>query len=663
MPRHYYNDVMPATLFELLRDRSLPALLRAIRADPKKALHIDDHGFTLVHRAVWLHAPEAVEALLKEPAIDAQAKSFLVNTPAVNKTNAVHALLLNELFEPLWPVLVPYVDWALGDYIMPLLQIHGWDLSHCKRQVSAVATACPEQMRMGFVRGTCPLDRMLTQRYILQNPKVTDDDVLYVMELDPLQLCVVNGDNRTVVSVVVELAPLLIIEAAIGNSCVRHATTDTSDLMAIACFHREEKVIRALLKAGYPADGKKMLHSYPVSFAIQRNMSAQLVGELVRATPDLNNQDIFGDTIAHVLARVKRPEKFYQCFAGREVDVMIKNKAGRTCLDDLVDHLKRTDPKHVTPRMNEFIAILTSGKRKRINRASDFLIKVEETTFTTYRNTFTDAMMYLRYLVDKLPGVGLPVPPKRRPKIRPEDYSNAVIAEAIDHPRLFYSTIVFDEVTKQVIAAPDMAAAIRRSLKAHKYVVVFLYEQFETNAHANIHVIDRERRLIFHFEPYGIVLGANESGAVYTELERWYKERFPNFTYVSPLDYLKVSGLQHLSLEDVDETRIINDPSGYCLAWSMLAVELYVRNVKKLDRPPKQPADLIRTFYEAMVGSMIRYDKSVAQYIRNYANHLFLKSIQYMQKTHVFHDFKKARPQSLGEVFDVIERALEVADR
>lgn len=100
-----------------------------------------------------------------------------------------------------------------------------------------------------------------------------------------------------------------------------------------------------------------------------------------------------------------------------------------------------------------------------------------------------------------------------------------------------------------------------------------------TNSHANIVLIDKEKKDVRRFEPYGV---SDIMDCYY--LDEMIKKEIINIDHISkykyykPSDYLYDAGFQNISNHDLYKNRNIGDPEGYCLAWCFWYIELKLSN-------------------------------------------------------------------------------------
>ena len=116
---------------------------------------------------------------------------------------------------------------------------------------------------------------------------------------------------------------------------------------------------------------------------------------------------------------------------------------------------------------------------------------------------------------------------------------------------------------------------IEKSKKRFVYVKLTLIITIPNGGfirHANIILIDKNNKIIERFEPYG-----NLSNTFNKELNNTIEKEISDklgytFVYCNPY-----AGFQTLSDESNEFNRTINDPTGYCLAWCMLYLELKLK--------------------------------------------------------------------------------------
>ena len=92
----------------------------------------------------------------------------------------------------------------------------------------------------------------------------------------------------------------------------------------------------------------------------------------------------------------------------------------------------------------------------------------------------------------------------------------------------------------------------------------------------------------------------------------YFKEIFPTFLYYAPTNYMKPLSFQHLSNETSGLNRKIGDVGGFCLAWTLWFLELYLNN---------RYANL-KHLVSNSIKKIIDTKSLFSEYIRSYANKL-----------------------------------------
>lgn len=183
------------------------------------------------------------------------------------------------------------------------------------------------------------------------------------------------------------------------------------------------------------------------------------------------------------------------------------------------------------------------------------------------------------------------------------------------------------------------------------------------SSHANIIIYDKKNNSMERFDPYGNIpyLDIDKLDNI---LENKFKYIFskysdkPKFNYYAPKDYMNIA-YQTISNDSNINVRKINDPSGYCLAWTMWYLELRVNN------PDIHPKALVeKSIKEINSSSDSRPDMKFIDFIRNYANYLdkeknkFLSSINITKKNHYNKIFSVTDEnkiiRQLGNIFNKI---------
>jgi hypothetical protein len=142
--------------------------------------------------------------------------------------------------------------------------------------------------------------------------------------------------------------------------------------------------------------------------------------------------------------------------------------------------------------------------------------------------------------------------------------------------------------------------------------------------HANTLIIDPKKKRIIHFEPYG------DPNKIYTEftthMTKFFKKLLPSYKYHSSHSYANNKIFQAISNETDPLNTKHGDIGGFCMAWSLWFVELYIKNSN---------IDDLSVLVDSATKHILNSKYSFISYIRHYANDLrkfhikYLNSIKY----------------------------------
>lgn len=137
--------------------------------------------------------------------------------------------------------------------------------------------------------------------------------------------------------------------------------------------------------------------------------------------------------------------------------------------------------------------------------------------------------------------------------------------------------------------------------------VTIVEQEFD---HANCLIIDHNLKRVIHFEPYGVIDGKRFRDFD-THIEKLFKPL--KYKYYAPKDYLSQVSFQSLSNEYNKMLEHLGDIGGFCLAWTLWFVELYIKN---------QDTDNLKVLVDKAICKIIYTKYSFLQYIRSYAHKL-----------------------------------------
>ena len=156
-----------------------------------------------------------------------------------------------------------------------------------------------------------------------------------------------------------------------------------------------------------------------------------------------------------------------------------------------------------------------------------------------------------------------------------------------------------------------------------RYVIVKI-DVIKDSLHANILIIDNKKKYIIRFEPYGGIKTENDLDMI---LSNYFLKNnyFKKYKYISPNDFLPINGFQSISKDTDSYNQVKGDIDGYCAAWCIWFVELYIMN-KKND---------LKKMIEKSIKKLINKNITLIEHIRNYGNYLF-KMEEYFLIQHGF---------------------------
>lgn len=133
----------------------------------------------------------------------------------------------------------------------------------------------------------------------------------------------------------------------------------------------------------------------------------------------------------------------------------------------------------------------------------------------------------------------------------------------------------------------------------------------KTSGHANILVIDKEKKIVERYDPQGQYRKTYLYDKLDSVLEEKLQEILPfDFTYITNMDSC-VRGLQYLQVKQKDTPGYVTTPHGMCNAWSLFYLDL---RVTYPNLTPMELQGLARLKLEE--GDMARFIKNYAAYLQ-----------------------------------------------
>lgn len=449
--------------------------------------------------------------------------------------------------------------------------------------------------------------------------------------------------------------------------------TWTSPLIAAIGLNLTDMVTRLL---GYKSidlntfDANKWLPAHHI-FVPKCKLPVNSKLTILTKTSNLNVQNINGNTPIHMMFLNDSWVNYKQIIKTKPIDIYIKNKIGETPLEYFIksnsdpsdlDELMGLITKSVlanTTKMSsngKTLPKLSNSSQTKLYKAtlkclksqtsrcvgeiktkisklkvsrfapksldqsdpSIKLIKGEQIDYNLFISRDVDSYIYLLYFLEKysigvLPKIDLDI------KITNESIGriiNFYTGVTTKYPNLSGLSIFWHDKDNYAIPS-NLVKLINNSSSPIIFLfVTIINEQID---HANCLIINKTKKQIIHFEPYG-----RTEKISLKELDAKCKKILKplGYKYWAPSDYLVTNSFQMLSNETNPLETKTGDIGGFCLAWTLWFFELYLRNTKS------EPAELV----EKSINKIINLKYSVMEYIRFYANKLRKYHIRYLKK-------------------------------
>jgi ankyrin repeat protein len=136
---------------------------------------------------------------------------------------------------------------------------------------------------------------------------------------------------------------------------------------------------------------------------------------------------------------------------------------------------------------------------------------------------------------------------------------------------------------QKLFVPSNIKSIIANFLKDDKkrYLVLPIGIELTNGAHANVLLYDKTTNEMERFEPYGKDFPPNFnyiSKNLDFNLSNLFKNYFQDLKYYTPSDFEIKIGLQLLDSYEYNKEKHINDPGGFCAAWSLWYVEMRITN-------------------------------------------------------------------------------------
>jgi hypothetical protein len=207
-------------------------------------------------------------------------------------------------------------------------------------------------------------------------------------------------------------------------------------------------------------------------------------------------------------------------------------------------------------------------------------------------------------------------------------YLKTIVSNTIKYKMLYPLNIYWIDELNFVIPY-NFTSTIIDTINTGKKIIIIRVNIIDKILHANLLLIDTINKRIIRFEPQGGV--SKEKMSIFDKkIENTLKTDsfFVHYTYFEPKDYEPISGFQSLSQETNTDITRKGDINGFCVAWCLWFVELYIQNIiNNLDTETK-----FKGFFPKVIKKLINSNYLIPEYIRNYANYMHNKLVILLTK-------------------------------
>lgn len=267
-------------------------------------------------------------------------------------------------------------------------------------------------------------------------------------------------------------------------------------------------------------------------------------------------------------------------------------------LDNLLKEIKRKPGEEIKTYCKEYIRKMIDENIRSIPKIEEGELELNEGIYMKgcyYTGSTLDILYGLVYLYSLNKNIGfiLEYPLVENNKLI--DYYNQLGIN--QNYKLEFSNIEIIWVYQKIIFPTNFDSILQNKLtKNYDYIVIPLGIDTPIGSHANMIIIDNNKKTIERFEPNG----ADEPrGMKYNQelldeiLVNKFNSLLEKYKYLKPSDYLPVVGFQLLEITETDKCSKIGDPNGFCAVWCVWWVSMRVK-YKKYDQK-KLVLELIRT--------------------------------------------------------------------
>ena len=267
-------------------------------------------------------------------------------------------------------------------------------------------------------------------------------------------------------------------------------------------------------------------------------------------------------------------------------------------------------------KWKEFLA-----KQEEYKEENNINFKEEEYSHSTeFQSKFKDVGIFVLYLKDKYKDLYIPETKSYEINNLTWDHSFPFSDDLIQKEPVFPWIITYYGPTEYHIHSylNNLINASRQK-GDQRFGTVFLSLITDKILHANLLIYDFEKMTVERFEPYGNTINIDNGLDDILEEELTWNT---GLKYIGPKDYLPWAGFQTISDEENLSNLKAGDFGGFCLAWCLFYLENRLGN-KNINQ---------QTLVKKLINKMRKSNNKFSEIIRNYANKINKKRIEYLKK-------------------------------